>query len=328
MTRRLAPRHGFAAAIAAVAVAGLATWWFFSPRVAPSPATPTPQDAPAATAAQPGPDTQRPPSTRNGEPRRMDPASLPPPGTDPAQVVAALLPAADAGDTRAACRVAVELVGCQHAAGMVGHSVLRGERDGPFAAEVSAAQAEWDAGVAAHHARCLAIAPEIQARAAGLLRTAAHAGEADAALLYAQGTHLMQGTSRDFMAHPGFAQWRAEAEAMLWRSLRAGDARATFLIAIGSSGDFGLLDGLIDDDLVTARAMWLLRARLQARSSRHMQRTGEEELRAAELAARWHHEHFDDRILTEETLEIDALRPPMPWIAKHEPQRCTGPRLR
>lgn len=318
--------------VVVLASGGIAGWWF-----AESADTPLPTSVAADAGKLATPSTEVPKSgTSPGDlAARSQPglsiaavaatlSTLPPPGTDPLAVVNALLASADAGNRRAACRVAIELMTCQHAAAMKGERWVRGDLEALSGAEEADRQSRMDAAIAAVDTRCQQVPAATRARTAELLAAAAHAGEPDAALLYAQGFHLMGHTASDFVAHPGFDRWRAEAEAMVWQQFRAGDRGAAFLLAIGAQDDFGLLGGLIDNDPVTARAMWLLMSRISAHRSTMKPLPPIEERRAAGLAARWHHEHFDDRIDTSDDTTT-ALGSATPWFGDiNEPERCTG----
>ena len=307
-----------------VAVALLRGPWQASPSPTPSGAGAVPDSVQLpSTAIAPAGETR---ASRSREPgvSVAEIAALPPPGADPGYVVRSLLAAADAGHKRARCRVAIELVTCSHAAALRGERFVRGDLAGTFGAEFAEQQARMDAEIAAVDERCAAIPAATRARSASLLAAAAHAGDPDAVLLFAQGAHIDGMSSHGFIAHPAFEQWRAQAVPLLSRLFRSGNRQAVLLLAMSSFDDFSALSGLVAKDRVRARAYWLLNEMIQGRTGTKILRgTPEQEREAAALAARWHRDHFGGRVTVDEPGALTG--PPAPWIEGFsEPLRCVA----
>jgi len=145
------------------------------------------------------------------------------------------------------------------------------------------------------------------------LRQAAHAGEPEAMLRYAQGEGFgMSGASFDYLRSPRFDTWRREAPAMLDALVKAGYPEA--LVARMMANDplmGGPLAGALLPDPVTDQAyaeLFLLiqgnerlrgmvQGRLRARTNSVVRE------QARDLAMRWHQDYFNGHTFDFEAFE-------------------------
>jgi len=156
---------------------------------------------------------------------------------------------ADAGDARAACRIGVELSLCT----------------GTQPPQDPAADAPSTSSARAND--CQGFDASLRGQAAGYLRKAALAGNADAMLRYASGAFSVQASDprshNEFLQDPVFGDWYDEALPMVQRALHAGDPRAAQLLANAYADDDGLFDARVPDDPVQARTYAVLLAYLR-----------------------------------------------------------------
>lgn len=249
--------------LVALAAAAAWAWWQTRDRWA------TAGDATQATQAPPSPVRERDADATTPMARALPvpPAPLPPPDAPLAQVLPGLRATADAGDRRAACRLGMELLRCQH----LGAWNRQMER---FMGEQAEAAYESEGNLAAANqvaeeklwrierlAQCRAVPADLQAEGARYLRQAALAGDPYAMLAYAEGHHWPP-SSRGIALDPMFDQWRREAPAMMHAALRAGNPTAAFILQINYSDDLGFLSALVPNDAYRSYAYHLLAVRL------------------------------------------------------------------
>lgn len=296
-------RGSRAAALAIlVGIAAAVGWWRFAPLQTPAPA-PAAAEATAvvAEAVPVAPAPSAPPPAIPALPA-MTPAAL---------VVDTLRARADAGDMRAACRIAITLLDCRNVA-FFAEAMARdaSSDDAEPAAETTSAEerareARQRDAIDAYalrmldfHASCLALPADIRAREADYLTAAAHAGIPEAMLRYVDGHHLFIASSHDFIAHPGFDAWRRDAPAMLQRLFRSGNADSVMLLWMATSADYSPLAGLIPDDPEQALAYRHLMHRLRGSDERVPARGVDDatRARARALGDRWHQQYFGGRV--------------------------------
>jgi len=243
-------------ALAGLVVIAAVAWWFFPPpEVTPA------NEAPAATTtASPAARQDTPPATPAAG--RGSDTPLPPPSAPLAETLPLLRARADAGDGRAACRLATELIRCQQAP-LFPFDAEAYERNYEAEGNLAAAnqmaeQALWQREQAL---RCRAIPPDLADRGVDYLRQAALAGDASAMLAYAEGMHWrldLRGLALD----PRFDRWRTEAPQMARRAFEAGLPAANFHLWMAYQDDFSLFGALVPDDPYRAYVHHLLMARL------------------------------------------------------------------
>jgi hypothetical protein len=254
--------------------------------------------APTASAADAGPAANTPAAVAT--PTAADAVVFPPRGTPIAEMVQLLQPAADSGNVRAQCRLAAELQMCKFAGFHLQSLLGEAERERRTGETNPHADPDLDAAMLELHRQCLALPADMVARGDAWLAAAAHAGDVESMLHYVDGVYLVTRSSHDFMLHPEFERWRREAPAMLQQLLRAGVPEAPFLLSVSAGGNFGLGGGLIPDDSVQQTAAMLLMRRISGTTHTAPALTGRDPdvLRRAErLAATWHHDYYDDRLV-------------------------------
>lgn len=290
----MAERRTLVAGAAIALALGLVgyAWWS---REASAPSDPrVPAAAPAETAQTRAPAAGDAPTRPVASPR----AALPSQGTPIAQIAVPLKARADAGDSRAACRLAMELLRCQHleqaksvqwAAGVPPEESF--ERQGRFEAANAFAEIEIRKIQLGQH--CDALDPALVAQASHYLEAAARAGEPEAMLRYATGAHHGQLGQMGYLRDPGFERWRRDSPGMLLRAAQSGDIRAVNLLAQAYGSNGSPFAGLIPDDPLQANAWTLLGARLGGVNPPDFENTDAAiELEARALASRWHQRYF------------------------------------
>lgn len=281
------------AVIAAVALGllGLGAW-LREPAATPA------ERVDQAGQAQAAPTEIAPDESPRYKPGKTSPESLPPQGTPINLIVGALQTRADAGDSRAACRLGIELVRCQQleqaksiqwADGLPPDESLA--RRGQLDAADRFAEIEIRKIRLGQH--CDAVDPALVARATHYLRSAARAGEPEAMLRYATGAHHGTVGQMGFIRDPDFEIWRREAPGMLLRAAQAGRVDAVAQLRMGYGSDSAPYAALIPDDPVQARAWDMVLARLEGRD--RPERENEDpalERQAKALARQWHQRYF------------------------------------
>lgn len=233
------------------------------------------------------------------QPGKRPPEPLPPPGTPIPQIAGALQTRADAGDSRAACRLGIELVRCQQLEQSRSVQWANGvppdvaiERQGNLEAANSFAEIEIRKIQLGQH--CDALDPALVAEAARYLEIAARAGEPEAMLRYATGEHHGRLGHMGYIREPGFDRWRRDAPAMLLRAAQAGRMEAVHALAYAYRTDSAPYAGLIPDDPLQAHAWALLDARLRGSLESAFENPDPGiEAEAAALAREWHQRYFD-----------------------------------
>lgn len=260
-------RHRLAVAAIPIALlsAGVAIWWYGK-----GSSRPAPVERPIAiSTAGIRDDVAGAPPSPAGEVQAVSrkPAALPPPDAPLAQVLPALQASADAGDRRAACRLGMELLRCQHLGTwdalmskvMGGDAEMEFEERGNLAAANSIAEERLSRIEGLQ--QCRSVPESLRSQGGRYLRQAALAGEPHAMLAYAEGHHWPP-DGRGVALGADFDLWRQEAPAMMHAALRAGNPTAAFMLQMNYSDDFGFLSAMIPDDTYRSYVYHLLSARL------------------------------------------------------------------
>lgn len=250
-------------------------------------------------------------------------APLPPVDAPLPSFAHALASRADTGDSRAACRLALELLRCEaledEERRQPGAEGYRAREDALVASgnlEAANRVAELELWRKERLAECRALPPELHGQRWDRLRTAALAGEADAMRRYID-AHALLGADHDMIRHPRFDAWRREAPRMLEELFRQGDGWALMRLWFGSINDDSQMTGLVPDDHARARAYELLAYRLSARGREEPVRVrlvpaSAEEVAAAERQARsWEEQYFSGRRLDAGSSGLPSLAWPL-----------------
>ncbi|SDW68217.1 hypothetical protein [Lysobacter enzymogenes] len=240
-------------------------------------ATPAPEAAPApapAVVAAPAPAPQ--PAQADYRQRRQ----------------AELRQRAEAGDSRAACQLGVELLRCADTSAA---QQLLASAEQNASASLAPDQRAYMARMEDRARRIIAECRDSHSDAwrqgNRYLRQAALAGEPEAMYRYARGDSVLLDYSH--LNTPEFDRWRAEAGALLQLSFEAGYVPALFDLMIAYGDDSSPTAGLIANDPTKARAMRLLVARLTAKpADPPAARDVALEPAAAALAAQWQRDYF------------------------------------
>lgn len=206
-------------------------------------------------------------------PGAADTPTVPPPpagvpvavATSP--VLSRLEQLADAGDGRAACELAYDLLSCAHRLAARDRSMLSllAERERALEAEGDLEGANRIAGeqarLLATAGACQAIPARLRGRGGEYLRRAALSGEPVAMLAYAQG-YQFNPSGRGWATDPTFEAWRVEAADMAHRALNAGNPWAAFVLSQAYRDDAGIPNSLVPDDPYRSAVYHLLWVRL------------------------------------------------------------------
>lgn len=253
--------------------------------------------------------------------RAADTHALPPvpPAQAPIDLAADdLMAHADAGNVRATCRLAFELLRCRE--------ILQQDRwrtrpppkrSGDAAADAHALERyeEQLLKTAQDAMVCERVPAQVRDRAEDLLATAARQGIPEAMLHHATGRHLSHGTG--FAATAAFDAWLRDAPAMLHAARDAGLREAVPHLATAYSTEIGFPGALIPDDPVQALAHRILGALLVEGLSTEFEmftrNLDPEDVREArELANYLHQRHFGGRRYPPSPPNPDALATPLP----------------
>lgn len=300
-------RRVLSGSIVVVLLAAMAWWWL---------AMPAPEDnAPEhvlASAPTPDASTRPAPATRPATP-------LPPAGAPLPAIASELASRADAGDSRAACRLAIELLRCEaleaEARRQPGDPGLPSHEDDFVAAgdlESANRVAELYLWRKERLAECRALPPALHDQRWDRLRAAALAGEAEAMRRYID-AHALLGAGHEMIRDPRFDAWRREAPRMLEQLFHQGDGWALMRLWIGSMNDDTPLTGLVPDDPARARAYERLIHDLAGRRTGAPVRTGPVPSSAEELAVAprqaqsWRQRYFAGRRLDPSRWALDPL---------------------
>ncbi len=280
-------------------LAGVGVW--LATRAAPTSdiraaqtATTTPQPAAAADGLPPS------------RPTRRHRAPLPAKEAPLSSIAAELEARASAGDTRAACRLAVELLRCAEIEEFSTYLKRQGPSDQPERPIASDADLAWaersaneDIWRIRQQEQCDLLPRSLRDQAWSRLRAAALAGESEAMLRYASSAQIGMGMDNAFLAHPGFDDWRREAPPMVQRLFRSGDEDAALLLMLSSMGDMDPLSGLMGGDRHVSLAYRLLFWKMRADAPPPPPTstyTAIEVERAMRQAEAWHRDHFGNRL--------------------------------
>ena len=289
-------RVGLRVGLGVVALVGVALLFQAGTRGEPDTTAPNAAPTPAASAPAPVPAEALAPSAP-----RPAATPLPPPGTPVADAIAALKPRADAGDSLAACGLAMELLRCTHLAEASEYittdtrplDVLLAERGQLDAADQ---YAEMEIRKIQLQQQCARIDPATLALAPRYLAAAAFAGEPEAMLRYATGAHHGVSGGSQFIRDPDFERWRREAPAMLLRAAQAGRRDAVHALGVAYRTDASPYMGLIPDDPVQGLAWGLLSSRLSGRPPAFDNDNPAVRAEAEALASRWHSRYFANAV--------------------------------
>ena len=237
----------------------------------------------------------------DASPPGLPPAPLPPANAPIAAIAATLQQRADAGDSRAACRLAAELIRCRQDAAYL---AAVADPQSPMSDRLARA-GKLDEAISLdermlakseQQRQCHALPAGLLDRAGDYLAQAARAGEPEAMILYVEGQHFAP-TGMGRLSDPGFDAWRRETPAMAQALLRRGAPEAVFILALAYGDDEDWFGGLVPDDPLLSEAYSQLLRRLSGRAdaSRPSTLDAEDLLRARELAEDWHARHFDNR---------------------------------
>lgn len=257
------------------------------------------------------------------------PAALPPPDAPVSTTAPSLQALADAGDSLAACRLAMELLRCEHVDLMLKnlHNTKPGlerslEEGNLFSAQWLLEGMEWQLE---RQKACKALPADLRSRTAHYLTQAAHAGEPEAMLRYAEGQHLfMAGFA--FHRTAEFDAWRRDALAMMQRALMAGRGEAVAPLMSAYDWDIDIFSGLVEDDPVEAQAYRFLFDRYTGRPERPDRKLNPQELaRARALAEERHQRHFASRGLDKGNVTLMLHPTGMMDSTREQPVFCERP---
>lgn len=257
-----------------------------------------------------------------------NPELLPPPGTPVTLIVDVLQTRADAGDSRAACRLGIELLRCQN----LKQAKMIQWADG-LPPDVSIARqgnsegadrfAEMEIRKIRLGQHCDALDPALVARAAHYLVSAARAGEPEAMLRYGAGEHHGIAGQMGFIRDPDFERWRRDAPAMLLRAAQAGRMDAVDVLSMAYRSDFAPYAGLIPDDPLQARAWALLDYRLMGLAPSGIELDDAALERQAEaLARQWHQSYFKGAVLGDDKSARSLWPLDTPWKPTEQERFC------
>ena len=226
---------------------------------------------------------------------------LPPVDAPLALILESLAERADAGDAKAACRLAMELIRCQATAYLLGNPAFDSEAretemeaaGRPEVADAIAAQSLEQVRVARE---CLAVPPRLKDRGPGYLGQAARAGEPEAMVRYAD-SQFWPPDGRGSFSDPEFDLWRRDAPGMLQRAFAAGVPESAFVMMDAYQSDFSLVGSMIPNDPVKAEAIRMLMVRLHGWQERLVPSSLDAATlsRARHLAQQWHEGPFKGR---------------------------------
>lgn len=311
-------RTGRMILLASALLAGAAWWaWREAP---PSPATPSlaanPTSADAIVKAKTAGDS---PPAAALSPR----ADLPADDAPLAGLLGPLADRANAGDRKAACRLAMELLRCEHLADYAYITSASPAATGEDAGAASEGGSEWEIRMRRWNqhwlAQCESVPASLRGQGGRYLAQAARAGEPEAMVRYAEG-HQWPPSGRGTFAGPAFDAWRRDAAGMIHRAVESGYPGAVFTLMIAYGEDKSLLASLVPDDPEQALTMSLLYSRLyganeMAQFSRGV--TPAVEVRARRRAEEMHQRLFQGRRFRGYPYPTPGFIPPMDGESTH-----------
>lgn len=200
-------------------------------------------------------------------------ASPPPPPQDAplAATVPELVARAEAGDSRAACRLGMELLRCEQMEQWNRITVGSPDSESEFESEGNLGAANFQAEEKIWRierlAQCAAVPAHLRGQGSNYLRQAAYAGDPYAMHAYAEGLHFNI-EIRGFALGPHFDAWRRDSPAMMRAALRAGNPTAAFSLFSAYQDDHSPFTALVPDDTFQAAVFHLLSVRLFGISDR------------------------------------------------------------
>lgn len=317
----MAPRTrralGLAVALALVAAA----LWHGWPRVAPQGPSPVPQ---ATDTDLPLPE---PAPAETQDRKAADIAPLPPENAPLAGIIGTLASRADAGDSKAACRLGMELLRCEQLEDYA--SILTAPSDPPKdevgdSARQGSAVDDYmkreRAWILERLEQCEAVPAALLAEGPRYLEQAALAGEPEAMVRYAEGHHWPP-SGRSMMVGQDFDRWRRNAPGMMRRALEGGYPGAAFLLMIAYQDDFGFHAALVPNDPYQSMVMNLLYARLygsQGMAAFYRNMDAASQARAIKEAEAMHQQYFQGRKFSGYPYPFPAYVQPMSGQATHD----------
>lgn len=212
----------------------------------------------------------------NQKPAIKNKLPLPPPNTPLNEVFYLLQKRADTGDSKAACRLAIELIQCQLAVNLSKTAAMSLDRDSENKVPANMRPEDVrsiDNAMDEHRLlamekalSCNLITEEKLKLATHYLRQAALASEPEAILPYVDGISLQGDGGMAMIHNPGFDTWRHDALPMAERALRQGIPEAAYMLGSAYSEDFSLFYGLVENNPLKAETMHLLQLRLEGKA--------------------------------------------------------------
>jgi hypothetical protein len=200
---------------------------------------------------------------------------LPPANSPLNEIYNGLQQRADAGDAKAACRLAIELVRCQQALNMnkfmsVDPDSVVEEADQSLKPVDKLKMAnsidEHRLTIMEKANSCNKISVSQLKQTFRYLKQAANASQPDAMVAYIDGRGLEGEGGFALVRSTDFDAWRRDALPIAERALQQGVPEAIFLFDNAYSNDHSLFSGLIVDDTLNAETMRLLRLRVEGKS--------------------------------------------------------------
>lgn len=211
-------------------------------------------------------------TTENGEVTSGKGLPLPPANMPLSEIYVLLQRRADAGDGKAACRLAIELVRCQQALNMnkymsVDPDVIVEEADKSMnpgdKLKMANSIDEQKLTIMEKAKSCGKISTNQLMQTSRYLRQAAYASQADAMVAYVDGRGLEGEGGFALVRSADFDVWRRDALPIAQRALQRGIPEAVYLFSNAYSDENSLFSGLIVNDVVHAETMRLLQLRLE-----------------------------------------------------------------
>lgn len=252
-----------------------------------------------------------PPATESSDIAHPAPAvEAPAPAPDEAILppeLADLVLRAEAGDTRAACRLGTRITVCRYSGWFTDETLeamLRAEREADSKGNYEAANYSASlllSGTLAREA-CGGLTPELRRRAFEFTRQAALGGEPEAIVRYATGQSLVDDgmIPHAFLRLPRFDTWRSEAPGLLQALEQSGDPQAV-LALLEASREGNTFSMLMPPDPVRDAAYALLALRLFGEHPALEQyqvgnaNSADQRSEAEALARSWHRDRFGNQ---------------------------------
>lgn len=186
---------------------------------------------------------------------------LPPANIPLSEVYDLLQTRADAGDGKAACRLAIELLRCRHSKNVSKYFLAQSVDYNLLEANVSlkdklTSQNALDERRLVYlekNKSCNNISDDQYKQVFKYLRQGAYAGEPDALVPYIDGTGL--GNDLSFIRDRNFDVWRSDALPLIEAALHRGLPESVVFLSSGYVEDLGLFSALLEDDPFRAEVM-------------------------------------------------------------------------